>query len=219
MGLPAEKNARVALTLVQGTGTGNAAKTDAELVVAAQNKDSHAFEMLVRRHQRAVYNLLYQLAPDWNNTSDLAQEVFIRAWKSIHNLRNPRAFKSWLNQIATNLFYDELRRRPKHMNVISMDEGFESDEHDEGPTRDIADTSALPDECFQRQELAEAIRRAMGELPEQFRVAIVLRELQGLSYEEIALLTQSEMGTVKSRIARARTKIQQLLEPYLTTAA
>jgi RNA polymerase sigma-70 factor (ECF subfamily) len=214
MGLPKEKSARASLTLIHG----NQSKTDAELVMLAQNKDTHAFEILVKRHQRAVYNLLYQLAPDWNNTADLAQEVFIRAWKSIHNLRNPRAFRSWLNQIATNLFYDELRRRPKHMNTISMDEGFESDEHDEGPTRDIADTSALPDECFQRQELIEAIHKAMAELPEQFRIAIVLRELQGLSYEEIALLTQSEMGTVKSRIARARTKIQQMLEPYLVAA-
>jgi RNA polymerase sigma-70 factor, ECF subfamily len=215
MGLPKEKSVRSSLTLIHGSQN----KTDAELVVLSQQKDTSAFEVLVRRHQRSVYNLLYQLAPDWNNTSDLAQEVFIRAWKSIHNLRNPRAFRSWLNQIATNLFYDELRRRPKHMNTISMDEGFESDEHDEGPTRDIADTSALPDECFQRQELVDAIHSAMSQLPEQFRVAIVLRELQGLSYEEIALLTQSEMGTVKSRIARARTKIQQLLEPYLTTAA
>lgn len=215
MGLPKEKNVRASLTLIHGSQN----KTDAELVVLSQQKDTAAFEVLVRRHQRAVYNLLYQLAPDWNNTADLAQEVFIRAWKSIHNLRNPRAFRSWLNQIATNLFYDELRRRPKHMNTISMDEGFESDEHDESPTRDIADTSALPDECFQRQELIEAIHNAMGQLPEQFRVAIVLRELQGLSYEEIALLTQSEMGTVKSRIARARTKIQQLLEPYLSAAA
>lgn len=215
MGVPKEKSVRASLTLI----TGNQGKTDAELVVLTQQKDTAAFEILVRRHQRAVYNLIYQLAPDWNNTSDLTQEVFIRAWKSIHNLRNPRAFRSWLNQIATNLFYDELRRRPKHLNTISMDEGFDSDEHDEGPTRDIADTSALPEENFQRQELINAIQKAMAELPEQFRVAIVLRELQGLSYEEIALLTQSEMGTVKSRIARARTKIQQLLEPYLETAA
>ncbi len=215
MGLPKETSMRASLTLIQGNQT----QTDAELVVLSQQQDTHAFELLVRRYQRPVYNLIYQLAPDLNNTSDLAQEVFIRAWKSIHKLRNPRAFRSWLNQIATNLFYDELRRRPKHMNTISMDEGFESDDHDEGPTRDIADTSALPDECFQRQELIDAIHNAMEQLPETFRTAIVLRELQGLSYEEIAVLTQSEMGTVKSRIARARTKIQQLLTPYLTNAA
>jgi len=215
MGLPVENRARTSLTLVFS----NQQKTDAELVVLCQQKDPAAFEVLVRRHQRAVYNLIYQLAPDWNHTADLTQEVFIRAWRSIHNLRNPRAFKSWLNQIATNLFYDELRKRPKQINTISMDDSAENEDGSESPTRDIADTSALPDECVQRQELAEAIRNAMAQLPEQFRVAIILRELQGLSYEEIALLTHSEMGTVKSRIARARTKIQQMLTPYLTVAA
>lgn len=215
MGLPKENRVRASLKLVSN----NSQKTDAELVVLSQQKDPAAFEALVKRYQRPIYNLLYQLAPDWNNTSDLAQEVFIRAWRSIHNLRNPRAFRSWLNQIATNLFYDELRKRPKQMNIVSMDEGFESDDGDDGPTRDIADTSALPDECVQRKELTEMIHKAMAELPEQFRVAIVLRELQGLSYEEIALLTQSEMGTVKSRIARARTKIQELIGPYLANAA
>lgn len=215
MGLPVEKCARTSLTLVYS----NQQKTDAELVVLCQQKDPAAFEVLVRRHQRAVYNLIYQLAPDWNHTADLTQEVFIRAWRSIHNLRNPKAFKSWLNQIATNLFYDELRKRPKQINTISMDDSAENEDGSESPTRDIADTSALPDECVQRQELAEAIRNAMAQLPEQFRVAIILRELQGLSYEEIALLTHSEMGTVKSRIARARTKIQQMLTPYLTVAA
>ena len=215
MGLAKEKTARASLTLIQGTQQ----KSDAELVLLCQQKDPVAFEVLVKRHQRAVFNLLYQLAPDWNNTSDMAQEVFIRAWRSIHNLRNPRAFRSWLNQIATNLFYDELRKRPKNIHTVSMDEGMDSDDFDDNLTRDIADTSALPDECVQRQELVEAIHAAMAELPEPFRVAIVLRELQGLSYEEIAFLTRSEMGTVKSRIARARTKIQQLLAPYLVNAA
>jgi RNA polymerase sigma-70 factor (ECF subfamily) len=214
MGLPMQNSTRANLTLVHGLQS----KTDAELVLLCQEKDPSAFELLVKRHQRAVYNLLYQLAPDWNNTADLTQEVFIRAWRSIHNLRNPRAFKSWLNQIATNLFYDELRKRPKQFNTISMDEPMDSEDGD-SPTRDIADTSALPDECVQRQELAQAIREAMAQLPEQFRVAIILRELQGLSYEEIALLTHSEMGTVKSRIARGRTKIQEMLKPYLSNAA
>jgi RNA polymerase sigma-70 factor (ECF subfamily) len=214
MGLPKEKSVRPSLTLVSS----NQQKTDAELVLLSQQKDPAAFEILVKRYQRPVYNLLYQLAPDWNNTSDLCQEVFIRAWRSIHNLRNPRAFRSWINQIATNLFYDELRKRPKQLYTISMDEPMD-DDGEESPTRDTADTSALPDECVQRKELTEAIHKAMSELPEQFRVAIVLRELQGLSYEDIAFLTHSEMGTVKSRIARARNKIQELLQPYLGTAA
>jgi RNA polymerase sigma-70 factor (ECF subfamily) len=183
-------------------------------VLACQKKDPVAFEELIKRRQRSVYNLLYQQAPDWNNTSDLSQEVFIRVWKSIDNLRNPRVFRSWLNQITTNLFYDELRKRPKQVPTISTDEPWENEDGDNSPTRDIADSSALPDECYERKELSVEIHDAMWQLPEHFRTEIMLRELQGLSYEEIAALTQTEMGTVKSRIARARSKVQQLLAPY-----
>lgn len=213
-----EQNNKPFLTVVNG-GNSDRARTDAELVLACQKKDPVAFEELIKRHQRSVFNLLYQLAPDWNNTADLSQEVFIRVWKSIDNLRNPRAFRSWLNQITTNLFYDELRKRPKQVPTISMDEPWENEDSDDSPTRDIADSSALPDECYQRKELSLAIRDAMSQLPEHFRMAIVLRELQGLSYEQIAILTQTEMGTVKSRIARARNKVQQLLAPYIDVQA
>lgn len=100
-----------------------------------------------------------------------------------------------------------------------MDEPFETGEGDDNGTRDIPDTKTLPDEFMLRKELFETIRQAIKELPEQFRTAIVLRELKGLTYEEIAELTNSEMGTVKSRIARARNKIQEILNPYLEDAA
>lgn len=191
-------------------------KSDRDLVLACQKRDPAAFEELVKRHQRTVYALLYQLAPDWNDTSDLAQEVFIRVWRSINNLRNPSSFRGWLTQIVTNLFYDELRRRPRRLPTVSMDEGVDPDAEDgESTTRDIPDVSMLPDEKVLNRELSEVIREAMTKLPEQFRTAIVLREVEGLSYEEIAILTKTEMGTVKSRIARARTKLQELLQPYL----
>ena len=186
------------------------------LVLACQKRDPAAFEELVKRHQRTVYALLYQLAPDWVDTADLAQEVFIRVWRSINNLRNPSSFRGWLTQIVTNLFYDELRRRPRRLPTVSMDEGLDPDAEDgESATRDIPDVSLLPDEKVLNRELSEVIREAMTKLPEQFRTAIVLREVEGLSYEEIAILTKTEMGTVKSRIARARTKLQEMLQPYL----
>ena len=193
-------------------------KSDRDLVLACQKRDPAAFEELVKRHQRTVYALLYQLAPDWVDTSDLAQEVFIRVWRSINNLRNPSSFRGWLTQIVTNLFYDELRKRPRRVPTVSMDEGIDSGDGDEGAgsaTRDIPDAKILPDEKILNQELSEVIREAMAKLPEQFRTAIVLREVEGLSYEEIAILTKTEMGTVKSRIARARSKLQELLQPYL----
>ena len=90
-----------------------------------------------------------------------------------------------------------------------------NDEEGENPTRDIPDASALPEEKALNQEVSQVIRQAMLKLPEQFRTAIVLREVEGLSYEEIAVITQTEMGTVKSRIARARAKLQELLKPYI----
>jgi len=200
-------------------GTPYTQKSDRDLVLACQRREPAAFEELVKRHQRTVYALLYQLAPDWNDTSDLAQEVFIRLWRNINNLRNPSSFRSWLTQIVTNLFYDELRRRPRRLPTVSMDENYDSEESEEGATRDIPDTSAQPDEIVLSREISEVIRQAMGRLPEQFRTAIVLREVEGLSYEEIAILTKTEMGTVKSRIARARSKLQELLKPYLESTS
>lgn len=188
-------------------------------MLACQRREPLAFEELVKRHQRTVYALLYQLAPDWSDTADLAQEVFIRVWRSVNNLRNPSSFRSWLTQIVTNLFYDELRKRPRRLPTVSMDESFEEDESSDSPSRDIADTSPHPDEKVLSKEMSEVIRQSMMRLPEQFRTSIVLREVEGLSYEEIALITKTEMGTVKSRIARARSKLQELLKPYLENAS
>ena len=194
-----------------------ATMSDVELVIACQNRCDGAFEALMQKYQRTVYGLLFQLAPDFRDTSDLAQEVFIRIWRSIGTLRNPHAFRSWLNQMVTNLFYDELRKRPKNA-IISMDEPIKSDEGEESSTRDIADLSAMPDELTQRRELSDAIDTAIAQLPEQFKTVIVLREFEGLSYDEIAALTKTEIGTVKSRIARARAKVQESLHPFISAA-
>ncbi len=200
-------------------GKGYSQKTDAELVVLCQGqpKDQAAFEELVKRHQRTVFSLLYKLAPEWADTADLAQEAFIRIWRGIDRLQNPKAFRSWLTQIVTNLFYDELRKRPRQLNTLSLDQSYESDDEQEGFTRDVRDPAAGPEEMCQRQELNQVVQKAMTSLPEQFRTVIVLRELEGLSYEEIAAITKSDLGTVKSRISRARTKIQHLLVPYLNS--
>lgn len=192
---------------------------DFELVRLAQNGDQRAFDVLIRRHQRTVSGQLFRLAPDWDNHADLAQEVFIRMWRSIGNLKNPRALKSWMTRITQHLFYDELRKRPRQLRVLSMDEPMGFDDENENTTRDIEDKSAGPEELLQRQELTEIVHGAMQGLPENFRTAIVLREVEQLSYEEIATITDSEIGTVKSRIARARSKVQQIVGPYVDRKA
>lgn len=192
---------------------------DVELIALCQQGNQRAFTVLIRRHERLVGSIVYKMAPDWDNHSDMAQEVFIRMWRSIKSLQNPYAFKSWINQIAKNLFYDELRKKPTRLRLVSMDAPLGSDDSDEGATRDIADSAAGPAEMAEGRELSEVMHGAMGNLSKRFREVIVLREVEQLSYEEIAAITGSELGTVKSRLARARAKVQVLVHPYFSGAA
>lgn len=191
---------------------------DVQLIVLCQGGNERAFDLLARRHQKFIMGQVYRLAPDWDNHADLAQEVMIRMWRHINRLKNPRAFKTWIGQIAKHLFYDELRKKPRSMRLVSMDEPIGSD-GDENTTRDLPDQAAGPAELAERKELTAVVSGAMQQLPEHFRQAIMLREVEHLSYEEIAMLTSTELGTVKSRIARARVKVQFLINPYLERKA
>lgn len=186
-----------------------------ELVLLAQENRMSALEELVSRYQKLVYITLYQLAPERNDITDLTQEVLLRMCRSIKSLRNPKTFKYWLNRIITNLFYDELRRSPRQLKTISLDEPTYDQDDEASPARDIPDSGDLPDKRALNAELDQKIQQAIRHLPEQFRTIIVLREIQGLSYEEIASLTDTNIGTVKSRLARARLKLQEALGPYL----
>ena len=143
----------------------------------------------------------------------MTQEALLRVAKNINSLKNPKLFKSWLNQIVTNLFYDELRKTSRKPDIISMDE--EPDDSGFSLKSIIPDKKCKPPEKCISSELEQIIKNAILNLPEQFRVAIVLRELQGLSYEEIAEATNSSVGTVKSRISRARLKLQDGLKSYI----
>lgn len=192
---------------------------DVEIVQMCQIGNKLAFQELVKRYQKSVFALLYQLAPEWRDLNDLSQEVFIRVFRGIHNLRNPKIFKSWLNQIVLNLFYDELRKRPRRVKTVSMDQTFEDESGESEFVREVKDNKLKPDELMSCSETKNAIKKAMAQLPEQFRTAIVLRELQGLQYEEISEILGVALGTIKSRIWRARERLQVLLEPYLSEKA
>jgi len=186
------------------------------LVIRCQNqvkRDRVAFEELVSRYQRYVDKLLYHLASDWSDRADLAQEVWIRVYRSIHRLKEPAKFKSWLGRITTNLFYDELRKRKRFKGSVSLDAPrYSSDgQYDwELPSGD-----PTPADTMMTQEFHDHLKRAMSELPEVFQKTIAMRELNGLSYEEIANITGVSLGTVKSRIARARQRLQEKLKVYL----
>ena len=183
-----------------------------ELVVLSQQNDFKALEELIKREQQNVFAAFSYLSRGRENVSDLTQEALLRVAKNIHNLKNPKLFKSWLNQIITNLFYDELRKSQRKAETISLDDETE----DSPPIKfQLLDKKCKPHEKCISSELERIIKNAILELPEQFRIAIILRELQGLSYEEIAKATHSSIGTVKSRIARARGKLQEDLKAYI----
>ena len=143
------------------------------------------------------------------NAADLTQETLFRAAKNIHTIKNPKCFKSWLNHIITNVFYDDLRKKQRKPELISVDENKAE------VNFEIPDTHCTPNEKCLSLELGQFIKNAINQLPEQFRIVIVLREIQGLSYEQIANVTKTEIGTVKSRIARARVKLQEGLKSYI----
>ena len=188
--------------------------TTEELVVLSQQNDLKALGELIRREQKNVFATFSYLAKKRENVADLTQEALLRVAKNINSLKNPKHFKSWLNQIVTHLFYDELRKSARKPDIISMDE--ENDEDSNFSLKSIIpDKKCKPPEKCISSELEQIIKAAIRALPEQFRIAIVLRELQGLSYEEIAEATNSSVGTVKSRISRARLKLQDGLKSYI----
>ena len=187
-----------------------------DLIVFAQNDDFDAIEELIKREQKNVYASFCYLGANKESLSDLTQEVLFRMSKNIKNLKNPKLFKSWLGQIITNLFYDELRKKQKFPDSVSIDSYWSNDENDENNILHICDNKLKPDERTIGKETSEIIQEMICRLPEHFRIVIILRELQGLSYEEIAKITQTNVGTVKSRISRARNKLQECLKPYFT---
>lgn len=189
-----------------------------DLVVLSQRKDEAALTELLKRHSAYIKNRLYKIAPDWEDHADLIQEIHIRVWRFIGQLRQPESFRTWLSQLVLNVFYGELRKRPRGFQIVSLDEPYTSDSS-EDTTRDIKDNSKQPEDILLAKELTQVLTKAMDEVPIQFKTAQVLRDMEGMSYQEIAQITNVELGTVKSRIARARLRIQERVSSYLRDVA
>ena len=184
-----------------------------DLICTAQSDDYDALEELIKREQKNVYASFCYLGANKECVSDLTQEALFRMSKSIKALKNPKMFKSWLGHIISNLFYDELRKKHKIPEALSIESFWTND--DENCELNICDTKLTPDNKTLGKELTDLIKETICALPFNFRIVIILREIQGLSYEEIAKITNTNVGTVKSRISRARNKMQEYLKPYL----
>ncbi len=186
-----------------------------DLICTAQEDNYDALEEIIKREQKNIYASFCYLGAKKENISDLTQEALFRMSKNIKTLKNPKLFKSWLSQIVSNLFYDELRKKQRTLDSVSIDSYWLNDENSDNCILHICDNTTKPDDKTLNKELTDVIRETICQLPEHFRLVIILRELQGLSYEEIAKITKTNVGTVKSRIARARNKMQECLKPYL----
>ena len=184
-----------------------------ELIVLSQNNDYKALEELIKHIQKDVYATVNYLIKDGNNISDITQEVLLKIAKNINSLKNPTCFKGWINHIITNTYYDFMRKSNRKPETISLE--YTCEPMNFALKIEIPDKKFKPMEQCISSECEKMIKNAIHQLPEAFRIAIILREFQGLSYEEIAKTTNSGIGTVKSRISRARIKLQEALKNYI----
>ena len=178
----------------------------ADLIARARSGDLAAFNVLVERYEGAVYNLCLRMLGSAPAAEDVAQETFISAYRSLGRFRDG-AFRSWLFRIAANACYDELRRR-RSRPAVSLERG--GGEEDERQV-DVASPAPGPEEQLETAELGKVLRAAISSLPSDQRLAVILRDVQGLEYAEIAAVTDVSLGTVKSRLNRARLRLRSLL--------
>ncbi len=178
------------------------------LIDRSKAGDIDAFEQLVSKYQKKVYNIALRTIENHADASDLAQEVFIRVYKSIGNFKEQSSFSTWIYKITTNVCLDEIRKR-KNKRVVSLDEEVRFDDGE--AKRQYESDDPQPDETAEKNELKRIVKEAIGKLSEEHRMAIVLRDLQGFSYEEMAKILNCPEGTVKSRINRARFALKNIL--------
>jgi RNA polymerase sigma-70 factor (ECF subfamily) len=189
-------------------------EVDQQLVERAQRGEKHAFELLVSKYQRKLARLLSRFIRDPTEVEDVTQEAFIKAYRALPSFRGDSAFYTWLYRIGINTAKNYLvamgRRAPTTTDIDSEEaEGFEDGEH-------LRDLNTPENEMMSRQ-VAETVNQTLEELPEELRTAITLREIEGLSYEDIAKIMNCPIGTVRSRIFRAREAIAERLRPLLGT--
>jgi RNA polymerase sigma-70 factor, ECF subfamily len=186
---------------------------DSAVVSAFLDGESRAFDELVRRYQNRLLNFVYRTTGDRERAEDLVQEVFVRVYRHIHRFDRSRKFSTWIYTIASNLAKNELRNRSR--NPLVLFQTIRRHWEDDDRPLQFEDPGTRPDDLFRKRQLREVVEEAVQKLPSHHRNVFVLRELEGKSYEEIAEITSTNLGTVKSRLNRARNAFASLVSPSL----
>ena len=176
--------------------------SEGELVHKSKMGDLVAFETLVLRYQRQVYTLSYRFMGNHEDASDLAQEAFVKVYASLQSFREEASFKTWLFHITANVCRDALRQRRRKQIVVSLDAPVPVE--DGTIERQLTDLTTSPDEIYDGKEKMSYLQKFINNLPPEYRLVLVMRDVQGFSYEEIAMSVGCSPGTVKSRLNRAR---------------
>jgi len=181
------------------------------LIQSAQHGDLDAFNTLVLAHQDVVYNTALRILNDEDLAADATQEAFLSAFKALNSYRGG-SFRAWLLRTVTNACYDELRRK-KRRPTTPLEPETDEGEDVESP-RWMADPNASPEQEMDQQELEHAIQHCLESLPTDFRTVVVLADIQGLDYSEVAVAVKTPIGTIRSRLARARVRLRECLQGF-----
>jgi RNA polymerase sigma-70 factor (ECF subfamily) len=186
---------------------------DTGLVNAYLGGEARSFDVLVERYQTRLLNFVYRIVGDRERAEDLVQEVFVRVYRHLGRFDRSKKFSTWIYTIASNLAKNELRNRSRNPLVLftSMTKGWEDEER----PLEFEDPSSRPDDLFRKRHVRELVETSVAQLPTHHREVFMLREIEGRSYEEIAEITHCNLGTVKSRLNRARNSFAEIIEPAL----
>ena len=186
---------------------------DSGVVQAYLDGDKRAFGELVERYQTRLLNFVYRTTGDRERAEDLVQETFIRVYRHLHRFDQTKKFSTWIYTIASNLAKNELRNRSRNPLVLfqTIKKNWDADAR----PLEWEDNTYRPDDLFRKRQLKQVVDGVVGELPEHHRTVFMLREMEGKTYEEIAEITGCNLGTVKSRLNRARNNFAQLIAPLL----
>lgn len=181
------------------------------LIERAKNRDLNAFNQLVLTHQDMAFNLAARMLGDDDAAADVTQIAFLSAYRSLDSFRGG-SFRAWVMRMVSNACYDELRRR-KRRPTVSLEPVNDDDEEIESPAW-LADDAASPEDQLEQSELNEALQQCLQGLPEEFRAVVLMVDVEGLDYQEVSLSIGKPLGTVKSRLARARLKMRDCLRSH-----